>query len=102
MINIRYVNAWECKCCYALYPTERKAIICFNLHNNYESDPKWDYSNAKAILIKGFECLDCMKLHKNGLEARQCCNYEYPHPKDKENYNLIGKHKPKQQGKLLK
>ena len=91
MSNTRFVNGWECQLCNGLFSTERKAENCFNnLHDEDEEDKKdWDYTKAKAILIKGYECMDCLKLHESGLCARQCCYYEHPAPKDEENYDII-------------
>lgn len=92
MGKVRYVNGWECQSCYELYPTEERAIKCFN-------NCKKDYKKQKDIpkiqtkLIKGFECINCFKIYSFKTEAEECCNVKYKQYVEAERkYDIIGKY----------
>lgn len=96
MSNVRYVHGWEEQLSYTLYATEIKALNAFNLGDDVDRKQSgWDETKAKVILRKGWECIDCLKLHDINMDARQCCYREYSEEKDKANYDMIGEYNKK-------
>lgn len=92
MGKTRYVHGWECPICYQLYPTKKRVMDCFKecLIECLIQDDK----EHEVILLKGHECIDCLKLHNREVNAKKCCNPEYSQETEpKDTYNVIGRYR---------
>lgn len=90
MSNTRKINGWECESCNQLYGTSLEALECFNKYaSDKEKQEHYDKRSPGIKLLVGHECIDCLKLHDEYINARQCCYSSYPEPKDKDNFDLI-------------
>ena len=62
MSKVRYIKAWECQECYSTFETDDQAESC---------------CGSNVILLWGYECNQCFKLHRTLYLARKC----HPDPK---------------------